>query len=84
MVRSFENFLPSAVDNLPQKKFFDILKPKPQTQHGTSSPPAGSSYPFTINMEYKNNLAMIRHHVTQRVGVGTPVLSSNREDPDNS
>ena len=78
MVRSFENFPPEAVDNLPQKKFFDILKPKEEPRPGGSPQPASSAYPFRINLEFKNNLALIRHHVQQRVSVHLPFHSSGK------
>ena len=73
MVRSFENFPPNAVENLPQKKFLDILKRNTSYRQSNVTQPASPSqstvspYPFLIDLNYKNNMAMIRHHVQQKV-----------------
>lgn len=73
MVRSFENFPPNAVENLPQKKFLDILKRNTSYRQSNVTQPASPSqstvspYPFLIDLKYKNNMAMIRHHVQQKV-----------------
>ena len=63
MVRSFENLNPNAVEKLRHKKYLDILRPR----GGVVGKPVKSSCPFQINLELRNNLSLVRHHVKQQV-----------------